>query len=577
MIALKLLFRHTSFLLLAGLLAFTGSDRKPYPTDYFRPPVNGQMYLSGTFGELRSNHFHSGIDIKGGIGVPLYAVADGYISRIKVEAGGYGNVLYINHPNGYTSVYAHMNAFTPEVAAYVKRIQYDQESFHVDLYPEAGRFTFRKGERIGEMGTTGYSFGPHLHFEIRDSRTEKPINPLLFGFQIADKTQPRMHQIKVYELNERHETERSRVLSLRAAHGGYGLPGDTIEVSSDRVGFGLKVYDHMDGIRNWNGIYQLDIYLEDSLIYNFEMETFSFDERRYLNAHLDFAEQQINKAYFNRCYRLPGNWLSIYKKKVDDGVVRPSTQRAKKVHMVASDAAGNSSHVTFWVKQHNRAVAPVAERSRYDYLLPYNQESVIDNGNIRLHFPRGAFYEDCYLQYQLVSDHSANVYSAVHHLHHPTTPVHLYYDLAIRPDVFPESLRERAFIAYCNDENAVINYGGTWRDGMLHTQVRTFGDFCIMVDEVPPTITPVNIKADMRGQSRMDFKISDNYGSGGQAKGLQYRATIDGRWILLEHDAKNSRLTHRFDDKLPAGPHQLRVTLTDAVGNETIFEHDFIR
>lgn len=571
----------TALLLFMGLIifpsySFTGGKTDPYPTDYFQQPVKGPLRLSGTFGELRANHFHSGIDIKGGIGVPLYAVADGYISRIRVEGGGYGNALYITHPNGYTSLYGHMNAFVPELEAYLKGQQYSREEFAVDLYPDQDQFPVKKGDKVGEMGTTGYSFGPHLHFEIRDSQNDIPINPLLFGYQVADDQKPRMHQLKVYSLNDQLETQDAQIHSLVSKHGGYGLREDTLLLNTDRVGFGLKVYDHMTGVTNWNGIYQLDVLLEDSLIYQFEMEKFSFDESRYLNAHLDYAEQVTNKAYFNRCYRLPGNRLSIYRSQTEEGVVRLSEKRAKRIQMIASDIAGNKSHFVFWVKQKSGAV--LRENNKpYNYFLPYNQESLIDNGSIQVHIPRGALYENCYLQYQLVTDRSDNVYSSVHQLHYSLFPIHQYYDLAIRPVVLPESLKNKAFIAECGNGNSTVNCGGQWENGMLRTSVRNFGDFCIMVDEVPPTIRPVNFKSDLRNSNQIDFTIWDNFRTGGKAKRLKFRATVDGRWILMKHDAKNNRITHYFDDSIPPGQHQFRLTVTDALDNESVFERTFTR
>lgn len=573
------MYRYTvisliSIVFVLSFYAFTIDKADPYPTDYFIQPVQGTLRLSGTFGELRSNHFHSGIDIKGGIGVPLYAVGDGYISRIKIEGGGYGNALYITHPNGYTSVYGHMNGFIPEIESFVKSQQYANERFDLDLDLDREQFPVKQGDKIGEMGTTGYSFGPHLHFEMRNTQTGAPINPLLFGYKVADDRRPRMHQLKVYALNDQLETQDASIYSLISKHGGYGVQGDTVLVDTKQVGFGLKVYDHMTGVSNWNGIYKLDVKLEDSLIYQFKMETFTFDESRYLNAHLDYAEQVKNKAYFNRCYRLPGNRLSIYPKQREEGVVRLSPRRAKKVEMIASDIAGNESYFVFWVKEQSNPEL-IEDQTPYNYFLPYNQESVVDNGSIRVHIPRGALYENCYLQYQLVTDRSDNVYSSVHKLHTPIFPIHEYYDLSIRPVVLPESLKDKAFIALCG--SSIVNCGGTWENGMLKTQVRTFGDFCIMVDETPPSIRPANFKSDLRGAQRIDFKIWDNYGTSGNAKDLEFRATVDGRWILMKYDAKNDLITHYFDDTIDSGQHEFRLMLTDALGNETVFERTFVR
>ena len=203
---MRLLF--SLFLIVIIAFSFTESGKRSYPQNYFRSPVDHHIKLSGTFGELRPNHLHAGIDIKaknGKIGQPLYATADGYVSRIKVQSGGYGNVLYINHPNGYTSVYAHLHEFPKAIAKYVKEFQYRRQSFEVEIFPEAERFRFKQGEVVGKLGLSGRSFGPHLHFEIRDTKTEKPINPLLFGIQVADNIAPKLHKLKAYFLNDKFE------------------------------------------------------------------------------------------------------------------------------------------------------------------------------------------------------------------------------------------------------------------------------------------------------------------------------------------------------------------------------------
>lgn len=563
-------------LLLIGLmicLGFRGEEEGSYPTDVFRAPVNTPLRLSGTFGELRSNHFHSGIDIKGAIGVPLVAIGDGYVWRIKVEAGGYGNVLYIKHPNGYTSVYAHMNKFKPEIAEFVKSTQYQKQQFHQDLYPDSTQFVVKKGEQIGEMGTSGYSFGPHLHFEIRDSETERPINPLLFGLDVPDTRRPRMHQLRVYELNNQRETQKAKTYSLYAKGNWMGLKGDTVYVNQPHVGLGIKVYDHMNGVTNWNGIYSLDMYLEDSLVYNYTMESFGFDESRYLNAHLDYEEVVTAKSYFNRTYTLPGNHLSIYKKQDKGGVIGVDSEKAQKVVMKAGDVEGNKTQLRFWVKRKKEPEKALPKT--YNYLLPFDQENIIDSGSLYLHMPEGALYENLYLSYESVEDPAVEIFSNVHHLHDYKTPIHKYYDLAIRPTRLPEELRDKAFIANCTRENEVVNLGGEWEDGKLKTKVRQLGDFCIMVDTIAPTIAIRRFTSNMRGYRQFSFIIKDNIETAGLARGLQYRATINGQWILMEYDLKNDRLTHRFDGTFPAGTHQFRLEVWDNQGNTKVFEQKF--
>ncbi len=551
-------------------------EEKRYPQDYFRAPVNIPLRLSGTFGELRSNHFHAGIDIKGGIGLPLYAIAEGYVSRIKVQAGGYGKVIYIDHPNGYTSVYAHMNRFSKQLEQYIKDKQHKTTSFEQDLYPPKDSFYFEQGEKIGEMGTTGYSFGPHLHFEIRDTRTEKIINPLLFGFKVPDNKAPRLHQLRVYELNEKNETADASSINLRWDRGGYSVGQDTLMIDAKRIGLALKAYDHMDYVSNWNGIFQMNTFVDDSLHYQFKMETYGFDETRYLNAHIDYEEKVTKNSWFNRCFKLPGNQLSTYSG--GDGIIEIDTLKAKKIRIVTSDVVGNASELEFWVKREKPLTNTDDSKPRiFNYVLPYNEESIINNYPLYLYFPRGTFYENLYLDYQVSYEKSHNIYSSIHTIHDYKTPVHQYFEIGIIGDAVPDSLKSKAFIAYCDEDQDIINCGGYWEDGYLKTETRDLGDYCIMLDEKAPNIRPIYFRSDMRRSSRMTFKISDNLLTSGRAKDLRYKGTIDGKWVLMGFDAKNDLLTHNLDKGLESGEHIFRLEVRDDRENVTVFEKKFIR
>ncbi len=567
-----------SLLIFIILCSFSTDTPRSYPQDYFRSPVDRPIFLSGTFGELRPNHFHAGIDIKahnGRVGQPLFCAADGYVSRIKISSGGYGNVLYISHPNGFTTVYAHMYKFDDKIAAYVKEAQYKRQKFELELFPPADQFVFKKGEIIGKLGTSGRSFGPHLHFEIRDSKTEKPINPLLFGFTIKDNVAPMINQLKVYFLNDKLNTLNTKTYELqKTAKNKYRIKGDTLRLGAWRVGFGVKTYDKMNGAHNWNGVYNVDMYQDDELSFNYRMETFAFNESRYINAHLDYAEQVAKKSYFNRCFRLPGNKLSIYEEQNAKGIIKLSNKKPTKITMNVLDTEGNQSTLEFWAKRGN---VKEPKSTAFNYHLPYKEENVIDNNTIRLHFPLGTFYEDLYLQYRSSRDDSENVYSMVYHIHNYKTPVHKYYDIEIEADNIPEGLKDKAFIAYCGKDQKMKNCGGKWKNGKLTAKVRDLGDFCIMLDQKAPRITPVNFKSNMKGYSKMSFKIKDNYQTTGKAKGMQYKATVDGNWILLNYDAKNNLLTHSFDKTISAGKHILKLEVSDNRGNKSIFEKEFVR
>jgi Peptidase family M23 len=571
--------RRTVFILflLTILVSFTTSSKKSYPKDYFRSPVASTVRLSGTFGELRPNHLHAGIDIKaqnGKVGQAVFSAAKGYVSRIKVKAGGYGKVLYINHPNGYTTVYAHLQKFTKELEKFVKEKQYQKQSFEIDLFPRPNQFSLEKGEQLGKIGITGSSQGPHLHFEIRDTKSEKPVNPLLFGIDVTDNRPPIISGLKVYFLNDKKETFKTKTYKLKKIGGKYKIYGDTISLGAWRVGFGLKTYDHMTGVSNLNGVYSVNMLQDDVPVYNFEMETFSFAETRYINAHLDYEARITKRSYYNRCYLLPGNKLSIYNEKSNKGVVELFAGKARKITMIAKDLNGNEANLEFWVK---RSEVDKKDGESFNYFLPFDEENMIKTDNLQLYFPKGTFYNNLYMKYNASIDASSNVYSAVHHVHDLKTPVHKYFDIEIKPVKLPPELKDKAFIAYCGNGNVMSNCGGSWKNGMLKTKTRSLGDYCIMVDNTPPKITPIRFSANMAGYSRMTFKIKDDMPTMGKAAALKYKATVDGKWILMEFDIKSNLLNYRFDDRISKGKHNFRLEVTDDRGNQTVYERSFIR
>jgi Peptidase family M23 len=572
-----MLIRLLSLLLPLLLLAFVvPSTEGIYPKDFFAAPVSGPLRLSGTFGELRPDHFHSGIDIKGGLGVSIYAAGDGEVYCIKINPGGYGSVMYLRHPNGYTTLYAHLSGFSPELAKYIEEKQYAAQLFSVELYPEAGRFPVKKGQLIAKMGNTGHSFGPHLHFEIRETATDRSINPLLFGLQVLDNTPPRVHELKIYQIAENNQLAETRRVPLLLKNTQYGVTGDTLKVKTKQVGLAIKAYDHMDGVNNWNGIYTLDLLVDDKPVYHFAVEKLDFSETRYINAHVDYEERVSRNSYFHRCFLLPGNGLSMYNQVLENGKINIAEKQTRKVNIVVKDVAGNTARTQFWVKLDTALVKATARQ--YNYLLPYNLPSVIQTSDVKIHFPEKIFYEDCYLQYSVVPERSANVFSKVHILQNTRIPVHSFFSMALKPIKLPDSLRHKAFVAYCNSNGRVTNYGGKWQpDGSLKADVRTLGEFCIKIDTVPPTITPERFTPVLSKVSAISFRINDNYGHAGSTPGLSYRAEIDGQWVLMDYDEKYDRITYRFTPRVAAGAHVFHLEVSDGMGNKRVWEKNFTR
>jgi hypothetical protein len=569
--------------LLLPVLSFKNAGLAPlpdvaadYPKDYFMAPVaDSPLRINGTFGELRDDHFHSGIDIDGSTGEPVFAAADGFIDRVRVQASGYGNVLYVKHPNGYTTVYAHLDRFSSEIQKFVKETQYKRERFEVDLHPADGQFKVKKGQEIGKLGNSGSSSGAHLHFEIRRSGSDKALNPLSFGLPVVDKTPPEIRDMKVYFLNEKREVMTGKPFPLQHRKDGSAIvAGDTAHLGAWRIGFGIKAFDKQTGRKNDNGIYSIALYADGQLTYQWRMDELDFDETRYLNAHVDYPARQRYGAWFHRCFILPGDRLSNYARSESLGAIAISKDKATKIVVKVADAASNTSIITFWVKRSEFMETIVGPP--YQFELPWDADSRIDLEDFTMILPKGALYENLSFQYKSTPDESDGMYSSMHHLHDDKTPVHRYFEISIRPRNLPPELRAKAVIANCG-EGRPDNCGGAWRGDYVVTKVRQLGDYCVMVDKEPPAITPVVFTEDMRKKSAMAFRVRDNFAISGSADHMTYRGTVDGQWVLFEYDRKRDRLTYTFDGRIGTGEHWLRLSVKDDRGNEALFERKFIR
>lgn len=577
------------FLALLPCLSFYGPGTPPttydpvaalasYPKDYFMAPINDPLLVTGTFGELRPNHFHAGLDLKsknGAVGQPVFAAAEGYIDQIKVQASGYGNVLYIKHPNGYTTVYAHLDRFSPAIAALVKETQYKRERFEVVIDCPADKYRVQKGEEIGKMGNTGGSTGPHLHFEVRQNG--RPLNPLLFGLPIPDSRPPDIRDMKLYHLSEQREVLCSVAFPVeKRKDGTYGMKGgaDIYVAGAWRVGLGIKSYDQTDALRNDNGVYAISVYADGELVYGWSANSFHFDETRYMNSLCDYAANKRYGAWFYELFVAPGDKLSMYETTSTMGAIPLSASKTTAVEIKVADAAGNVTVAKFQL-QRSENIEPLADEP-FQYQFLWNEANSFTNGNFSLNMPKGCLYEDLKLKYHTTPDDSNNTYSEVHHVHNSLTPVHKFFEIGIVPVNLPDNLRDKAVIARCSGKKP-DNCGAKWVGNKLTTQVRTLGDYCVMVDQTPPTIVPVAFDDDMRRKTSMSFRISDNFDATDRADDLYWRGTIDGAWILFELNSKNNRLTHVFDNKIGPGMHKLRLVVRDDRGNEVVWEKEFKR
>jgi len=546
----------------------------------FYPPVKIPIYLSGNFGEIRSDHFHSGIDIKtqGTTGHPVYSIDDGYISRIKVQANGYGKSIYITHPNGYTSVYGHLDRYRDDIAAYVTNIQYKKQSHEVDLYLNQETFLLKRGELIAYSGNSGSSSGPHLHFEIRSTASQHPTNVLSYGFDIKDQIPPKFQSLHLYPLDNRSQVNgKSKKLSsqLVKENGIYTVPYGTKMSGSGTLGISIEVFDYLNGSSNRCGICTLEMYVDNKLTYSHMMDEFSFSETRYVNAHIDYEERVTSGIKAHRLYRLPNDRLSIYNKSVDNQPLKLNESRDYLIRIVASDVAGNSSELKFTLKGNEERVAEVNPGlENIDFIkMKYNQVNSFEEGPVRVEIPANALYQDMDFTFNIASP-ADGLLSPVYHIAGKEVPVHLPYSLSIKcPDIAP-TLRNKLLIVSFNDEKEIVAAGGDYKKGAVVAQLRNFGEFAIALDTIAPEIIPAKNSsgADLTSSKALRFTIIDNLS--GIAK---YEGYIDNKWALFEYDPKNNQLLYTFDETRIAkgGEHELELYVIDVKGNANLLHKTF--
>jgi len=541
-------------------------------------PVDIPIFLAGSFGESRANHFHSGIDIKtnGVTGIPVHAIADGYVSRIKVEPGGYGHALYIRHSNGYTSLYGHLQSYNEAIDQYVQSEQYRRESFEVDLFPEPSLFVVKKGQVVALSGNSGSSGGPHLHFELRKSSSENPVNPLIQAVAVKDDIPPVINKLMIYSLKGRHDRVKPITVPLTRNNSVYSS-ASAEPVPFDAVsGIGIETYDMMDQSSNHCGVYKMQGYLDNELFFESRLDEISFAQTRYMNSFMDYGMYETNHIYVLKLFIDPNNKANIYKSSKNRGYIELKDMGIHKVKLVVSDAAGNQSIVQLNVKLNPAKFRPGADAlPLYDAFFSYKSPNSFHAQGIDIDIPEGALYDDLYFTYG-ASEPLPGSYSPLHQISNEKVPVHLYYRLAIEPAHLPDRLKGKATIAQYEGNNTYTCLGGTWEGNSLVARTRNFGAFCILVDTIKPVISPMNFSSGSNIKSLNSIKLTIKDDLSGIRS---YRGEIDGKWVLFEFDSKNSLLEYRFDRKRfqTGKQHQLVLRVTDQMSNTASYTVSFFK
>lgn len=539
------------------------------PKEYFDDPLQVPLVLSGTFGELRSNHFHSGLDIKTQQqeGLPVYASAEGFVSRINVAHYGYGKALYIQHPNGYTTVYAHLKNFSPKIEAYIKKLQYQNESYEVQVYPEASELPIERGELVANSGNTGGSGGPHLHFEIRDG-DQRPMNPLMFGIDIEDTRAPTVSGVYVYPVGEEAHVngsaQRQKLRLIPQPDGSF--KAETIEACGE-IGFGINAVDQLNAAPNNNGVYRIETSANGQKLFQANFERFSFNETRHLNQLIDYAHYTQHNSRIQKLFVEPSNPLSIYSEVTNQGYLNVKDSLSYNYIIKVSDFAGNERIVNIPVEGKHPNEITENPSTITDFFVPATSGAHFEGNGIDVYIPKNSLYQDAYLDITFEDEKVI--------LHEDVIPIHTNITIGFDLSKYTPEDREQMFIARLN-KWGTPNYSTTTKDGArFTTQTRTFGTYTLGRDTQAPRVVPVNFKNGqwISGNKDLKVRISDDL------SGIKsFRATVNGKFILMEYEYKQNLLTHDFaDGVVTETENQLKIEVIDNVGNTTIFESTFFR
>ncbi|MFT7035967.1 MAG: murein DD-endopeptidase MepM/ murein hydrolase activator NlpD [Cyclobacteriaceae bacterium] len=553
-------------LLILGTSAIGQNDT---PTDYFSNPLKIPLVLAGSFGELRSNHFHSGLDIKTQQreGIPIYAPADGYVKRIELAHYGYGKALYVQHPNGYITVYAHLKNYAGAIQEYVKKKQYEKEIYEIELFPSNTDLIVNKGDLIGYTGNTGSSGGPHLHYEIRDS-SSRPMNPLLFGIEIPDTKNPLVNSVFVYPIGEDAQINTSqKPVKLRLTRQKDGSFKSENISAYGKIGFGISTDDQQNGASNKNGVYQIKTTFNGEESFDIRFEKFSFDETRYLNRFIDYGYYKKNKQQVQKLFREKNNPLSIIHSEIDNGYITIEEGFTSNYTIEVTDIKGNKSIVYVPIEgKKNTELLPEKNNETEDYIYG-NEVTSITKGKFSIYIPANSLYEDTYLDIKVSGDTLM--------LHNDVIPIHKNITISVDASNYANEDKEKLFLGRLNYKGMPY-YNTTYPNGdKLSTRTRTFGSYVLTSDTTAPTIKPSNFKPDtwISKNETLELKIKDDL------SGISsYRATLNGNFILMEYNYKKDVLTYDFSDNLVVDTeNNLKLIVIDNVGNSATFEATFFR
>jgi len=554
------------------VLSSEARAQNTYPQGYFQNPIDLPLMLAGNFGECRMNHFHSGLDIKtnGKENLPVKAAADGYVSRIKMDKAGFGHALYLTHPNGFTTLYAHLNDFAPAIQRYLTEQQYAQQKWAVDLSLSPHQFPVRQGDFIAWSGNTGGSTAPHLHFEIRNTATEHPLNPQLFGFNIKDEVSPVPKSIAVYDGSQSIYMQQPAIYPLLNNKNNYGLQ-DTLFWNSDQLGLSIQFDDFMTGSSNTLNAYDISWYVEDEIQGRIRLDDIGYEVTKYMHAYIDYRLKQTGAGWYQLLFRQPGNQLThLYEQlNQDQGKIKLKDTLAHRIRIKLQDVYGNTTEVAFWAKKQSKAVT---SNKACKQLWQWHEDHEYQSSAMKLSLPKGNLYDAiCWedIKPQQVMDTNKAAVSSWFRVLQPEVPIHQQATLWLQANkMIPFAQREKVAMVYRNKEEE--GKAAQFDNGGYVATIKKLGDYQLRVDTTAPSIQWTNPKAVWTAGEELIVEVKESTTSV-----ASFKATVNGQWLCFE--PKGNLWIYKMEEHCPKGKQKITISVEDENKNQrqVVYEIDY--
>ena len=526
-------------------------------------PLEIPFSISGTFGEPRSSHFHLGIDIKtqGKEGLEVKSISSGSVSRIRISLGGYGKAIYIDHPNKTTSVYAHLKKFAPKIESYIKKFQYENETYTIQKFPKKDKLLIEKGEVIGFSGNTGGSSGPHLHFEIREKKSQKPLNPLLYDLPVNDLVRPQLQKLFIFYTHENVILNRIQPILLERVND--SLYKTAMIETSGKIGIGIQMFDRQDYSYSRNGVYSTKVFVNGKIISHYKFDKLIINESKKLYQVIDYKNYTQKRLKIFKLFYKSGNKLNFMNTLVDQGIFKVELGKSYQIIIEIEDFSGNKSTIEAFIEGTENKIKPVELRGR---LIKTDREYSFTLKNKELFFPSKTFFNDVKIELFENKD-----------------------QIEIGPNLFPiansfeikfgfnekDSLRSAQTFIAKKMKKSLVYLPTKLEENKLIAKVNELGVYTLARDSVAPTVVPDNFKKNqwLSNYKSLNLKIDDDF------SGIKkYRGTINGEWVLFEYEPKRKILTYDFFDKYSEKlKHNLELEVEDNVGNKKIYKTTFFR